>query len=110
MQLAGALDWPTKLGLYRAHVERQGHDWHCLRRRPASLPPNLHNSLFELDVRFGDIADTGFVAELMRAGERDPGLVDDSDVEQAQKEILDVARRLADAGDINLGQGGEEYV
>ena len=33
-----------------------------------------------------------------------------SDVEQAQKEILDVARRLADAGDINLGQGGEEYV
>lgn len=33
-----------------------------------------------------------------------------SDVEEAQKEILDVARRLADAGDINLGQGGEEYV
>ncbi len=33
-----------------------------------------------------------------------------SDVEAAQKEILDVARRLADAGDINLGQGGEEYV
>ncbi|NNF40093.1 MAG: flagellar motor switch protein FliG [Woeseiaceae bacterium] len=33
-----------------------------------------------------------------------------SDVEQAQKEILDVARRLADAGDIDLGRGGEEYV
>lgn len=33
-----------------------------------------------------------------------------SEVEEAQKEILDVARRLADAGDINLGQGGEEYV
>ena len=33
-----------------------------------------------------------------------------SDVEAAQKEILDVARRLADAGDINLGRGGEEYV
>ena len=33
-----------------------------------------------------------------------------SDVEEAQKEILDVARRLADAGDINLGRGGEEYV
>ncbi len=33
-----------------------------------------------------------------------------SDVEEAQKEILDVARRLADSGDINLGQGGEEYV
>ena len=33
-----------------------------------------------------------------------------SDVEAAQKEILDVARRLADSGDINLGRGGDEYV
>mgnify|MGYP001604026001 CR=1 FL=1 len=33
-----------------------------------------------------------------------------SEVEAAQKEILDVARRLAEAGDIDLGQGGEEYV
>ncbi|MCH9695722.1 MAG: flagellar motor switch protein FliG [Gammaproteobacteria bacterium] len=33
-----------------------------------------------------------------------------SEVEEAQKEILDVARRLADAGDINLGRGGDEYV
>lgn len=33
-----------------------------------------------------------------------------SEVETAQKEILDVAKRLADAGDIDLGQGGEEYV
>ena len=33
-----------------------------------------------------------------------------SEVEEAQKEILEVARRLAESGDINLGQGGEEYV
>ncbi len=34
-----------------------------------------------------------------------------SDVENAQKEILSVARRLADAGEINLGGGGgEEFV
>lgn len=33
-----------------------------------------------------------------------------SEVEAAQKEIIDIARRLADSGDINLGQGGEEYV
>ncbi|MDX1480338.1 MAG: flagellar motor switch protein FliG [Woeseiaceae bacterium] len=33
-----------------------------------------------------------------------------SEVEQAQREILDVARRLADAGDLDLGGGGEEYV
>ncbi|MCB1844177.1 MAG: flagellar motor switch protein FliG, partial [Halioglobus sp.] len=33
-----------------------------------------------------------------------------SEVELAQKEILDIARRMADAGDLNLGQGGEQYV
>ncbi len=33
-----------------------------------------------------------------------------SEVEQSQKEILEVARRLADAGDIDLGQGSDEYV
>lgn len=33
-----------------------------------------------------------------------------SDVEAAQKEILEVARRLADNGDINLGDSDDEYV
>ena len=33
-----------------------------------------------------------------------------SDVEGSQKEILQVARRLADAGEIMLGGGGEEFV
>lgn len=34
-----------------------------------------------------------------------------SDVEAAQKEILQVARRLSDAGEINLGgSGGEEFI
>jgi len=33
-----------------------------------------------------------------------------TDVEQAQKDILVEARRLADSGDLDLGQGGEEYV
>ena len=33
-----------------------------------------------------------------------------SEVEAAQKEILDVARRLAESGDLRLGRGGEEYV
>jgi flagellar motor switch protein FliG len=32
------------------------------------------------------------------------------DVESAQKEILGIARRLADAGEIALGKGGEEMV
>lgn len=33
-----------------------------------------------------------------------------SEVETAQKEILGVARRLAEAGDLRLGRGGEDYV
>ena len=33
-----------------------------------------------------------------------------SDVEAAQKEILAVARRMADAGEITLGGSGEEFV
>ena len=33
-----------------------------------------------------------------------------SEVEAAQKEILEVARRMADNGDINLGGGDDEYV
>ncbi|MCP5090555.1 MAG: flagellar motor switch protein FliG [Gammaproteobacteria bacterium] len=49
-------------------------------------------------------------ATLLREDMDAKGPIKLSDVEQAQKEILDVARRLADSGDINLGQGGEEYV
>ena len=33
-----------------------------------------------------------------------------SDVEAAQKEILSVTRRLADAGEIMLGGGGDDFV
>lgn len=33
-----------------------------------------------------------------------------SEVEQAQKEIIEIARRLAESGDIALGGGGEKYV
>ena len=49
-------------------------------------------------------------ATLLREDMDAKGPIKLSDVETAQKEILDVARRLADSGDINLGQGGEEYV
>ena len=33
-----------------------------------------------------------------------------SDVEEAQKEIIGVARRLADEGTIMLGGGGDDFV
>jgi len=50
-------------------------------------------------------------AEMLRDDLEAKGPVKLSDVEGAQKEILAVARRLADAGDISLGGGaGEEYV
>jgi flagellar motor switch protein FliG len=50
-------------------------------------------------------------AEMLRDDLEAKGPVRLSEVETAQKEILAVARRLADAGDIQLGgSGGEEYV
>jgi flagellar motor switch protein FliG len=50
-------------------------------------------------------------SEMLRDDLEAKGPVRLSEVEGAQKEILSVARRLADAGDISLGgSGGEEYV
>ena len=49
-------------------------------------------------------------ATLLREDMEAKGPTKLSEVEEAQKEILEVARRLADSGDIDLGQGGEEYV
>ncbi len=33
-----------------------------------------------------------------------------SDVEAAQKEVLVIARRLVDSGEISLGGGGDDFV
>lgn len=49
-------------------------------------------------------------AELLRDDLEASGPVKLSDVEGAQKEILTVARRMADAGEIQLGGGGEEMI
>ena len=49
-------------------------------------------------------------ATLLREDMEASGPTKLSDVEEAQKEILEAARRLADSGDLDLGQGGEEYV
>ena len=50
-------------------------------------------------------------AEMLRDDLEAKGPVKLSEVEGAQKEILSIARRLAEAGDISLGgSGGEEYI
>ena len=49
-------------------------------------------------------------AEMLREDMEAKGPVRLSEVETAQKEILTIARRLADDGDISLGGGGEEFV
>ena len=49
-------------------------------------------------------------AELMKDDLEAMGPVKLSDVESAQKEILTVARRLAESGEITLGGSGEEMV
>ena len=49
-------------------------------------------------------------AELMRDDLEAMGPVKLSEVETAQKEILTIARRMAESGEITLGGGGEEMV
>lgn len=49
-------------------------------------------------------------AEMLRDDLEASGPVKLSEVEDAQREILSVARRMAEAGDIALGSGGDEYV
>ncbi|HWQ95026.1 MAG TPA: flagellar motor switch protein FliG [Gammaproteobacteria bacterium] len=49
-------------------------------------------------------------AEIMRDDLEAKGPVRLSEVEAAQKEILTIARRMADAGDIALGDTGEQFV
>ena len=48
--------------------------------------------------------------EMLRDDLEAKGPVRVSDVETAQKEILSVARRMADSGEISLGGGGDEFV
>jgi len=49
-------------------------------------------------------------AELLRDDLEAKGPVKVADVEGAQKEILTIARRMADAGEITLGGGGEDMI
>ena len=49
-------------------------------------------------------------AEILRDDIASKGPVRLSDVEQAQKEILAVALRLAEEGTIMLSSGGDEFV
>ena len=49
-------------------------------------------------------------AEMLRDDLEAKGPVRLSEVETAQKEILAVARRMAEAGELALGGKGEQYV
>jgi flagellar motor switch protein FliG len=49
-------------------------------------------------------------ATLMREDMEARGPIRLTEVEESQKEILGVVRKLADAGDISLGNAGEEFV
>ena len=49
-------------------------------------------------------------AEMLRDDLEAKGPVKLSEVETAQKEIVGIARRLSEAGELSLGGGGEEYV
>jgi flagellar motor switch protein FliG len=49
-------------------------------------------------------------AEMLRDDLEVKGPVRVSEVEEAQKEILAIARRMAESGEISLGGGGDEFI
>jgi flagellar motor switch protein FliG len=49
-------------------------------------------------------------ADMMRDDLEVKGPVRLSDVDAAQKEVLAIARKLSDAGQLSLSSGGDEYV
>jgi hypothetical protein len=62
--MAGILDWPTRLGLYRAFAEQKGYDWQDLTSNTDKPRRAMRARLFEFDIRLGDIADDGLFATL----------------------------------------------
>jgi len=83
MQFAGILDWPTKLGLYRSFVEKNGHDWECLTREDKEPQPEIRARLFEFDIRFGDIADKKLFATFENDNRAAARLVDEDAIADA---------------------------
>ena len=64
LELVGILDWPTKLSLYRTLVEMKGYDWDQLTTEPNGNSTEIHENLYEADIRFGDIADNGLFCHI----------------------------------------------
>jgi proteasome accessory factor A len=83
MQLVGVLDWPTKLALYRSFVEDKGYDWEQLTSEINESFGEIRENLFELDIRFGDIADDAFFATLENNSQPDCRIVGDQAVTAA---------------------------
>jgi proteasome accessory factor A len=85
MQLAGILDWPTKLGLYRAFVEQKGHDWQQLTHEEHESQQEIRACLFEFDIRFGDIADNGLFATFENDNRPATRLVTEIEIDDAMR-------------------------
>ena len=72
------------------------------RRRDVTAEPEMREKIFaNMSKR---------AADMMRDDLEVKGPVRLSEVDAAQKEIMATARRLADAGQISLATGGEEFV
>ena len=83
MQFVGILDWPTKLGLYRSFAEQRGFEWRRLTREEHESRREIRDELFEFDVRFGDISDTGPFTALAHDSRPENKLVTDIAIEDA---------------------------
>ena len=83
MQLVGILDWPTKLGMFRAFAEQRGFDWQLLSREAPKSDREIRDALFEFDVRFGDISEDGLFASITRDTNSANELVSERTVDDA---------------------------
>ena len=85
LELAGIVDWPTKLSLYRAFVESEGFDWEQLTNEVDDSFAEIRSSLFEFDISFGDIAEDGIFAEFEALDKSDNRVVDEQQIETAMR-------------------------
>ena len=64
LRLAGVLDWPTKLALFRSYTATRGFDWEQITTEVSESFEEIRQNLFEFDIRFGDIAADAFFSKL----------------------------------------------
>ena len=84
--MAGVLDWPTRLGLFRTYAEQEGYNWRNLSAAADESQADIRARLFEFDVRLGDIAEDGLFATISKGLEYGESIVSEQEIEVALRQ------------------------